>query len=485
MKSSQYVKVALFFILLGTGGGAYIILSSDGLNRLNTVLYELSLPDATGLSTRSKVYLAGVAVGKIHAITLAGREAHLTIALLREVAIRSDATVARKASSILGTSILTLEPGTEHAPLLPPGGRLKADRNQGDMQALMGTVQDLGGRFSGLLQEVQTNHLALLQVSLETFNALAEKLDERADAELDRISRILESVALIAAKTEELLEEREGDIAASAEEIRGALEHIRAITGEIRSGGGTLGQVIYDDRLYHALLGTAARTEDTALKLGMTLDTVRDLTLTAQGVLDRAGEIVDRAAGLGIQIDTQARYDLLAERFRTGASLRLEPASGDRWYRIGVHNAPEGLTSRTIKTTINEKGEVASEDSTETRFSFAVDVELARRFGFLTIRGGLLENTPGFGVDLHPLGWLSLSGELFDFKTGAAPRLRGVLTCYPFFDPQADKPWNWLYIQGGITNALGEQRDFFVGGGLRFADREVKGLVGLIPAVGP
>ncbi|MDR2394767.1 MAG: MlaD family protein [Treponema sp.] len=483
MKRSQYVKVALFFILLGTGGGTYIILSSDGLNGFNTTLYELTLPDATGLSTRSKVYLAGVAVGKIHAITLVGNEAHLQVAFLKEVAIRSNATIARKASSILGTSILTLEPGTEQAPVLPPGGQLKANQNSGDMQALMGTVQDIGGQLSNILQEVQANHLALLQVSFETFNALAQKLDQRVDGKLDQISRILESAVLIAAHTEQLLDEREGDIPASAEEIRRALENIRAITGEIRSGTGTLGQVIYDDRLYDALLATAVRTEDTALKLGMTLDTVRDLSLTAHGVLDQAGEIVDRAAGLGIQIDTQARYDMLAERFRAGASLRLEPASGDRWYRIGVHNAPDGLTSRTIKTTIDQNGSITSEDSSETRFSFAVDVELARRFGFLTIRGGLLENTPGFGVDFQALRWLSLSGELFDFKTGAVPNLRGTLTLYPFFDPQANKPWNWLYIEGGINNALYEKRDFFVGGGLRFADREVKGLVGLLPAI--
>ncbi|MDR2632005.1 MAG: MlaD family protein [Treponema sp.] len=467
MKSSRYVKVALFFILLGSGGGTYIILSSDGLNGFNTALYELSLPDATGLSTRSKVYLAGVAVGKIRAITLAGSEARLKVAFLKEVEIHSDAVVTRKASSILGTSILTLEPGTEQAPLLPPGGQIKTERNSGDMQALMGTVQDLGGRLSGILQEVQANHLALLQVSLETFNALAQKLDQRADAELDRLSWILESAVQIAAQTERLLAEREGDITASTGELRRTLENIRAVTGEIRSGEGNLGQVIYDDRLYHALLATAVTTEDTVLKLGMTLDTVQDLSLTAHEVIDQAGELLDRAAGLGIQIDTQARYEFLAERFRAGASLRLEPASGDRWCRIGIQNAPDGLTSRIIKTSLDQNGTITSEDLRETRFSFAVDVELARRFGFLTIRGGLLENTPGFGVDFQALRCLSLSGELFDFKPKELPHLRGVLTWYPLFDPQAAKPWNWIYLQGGINQALHEKRDFFVGLGLR------------------
>ncbi|MDR1956910.1 MAG: MlaD family protein [Treponema sp.] len=471
---SRYVKVALFFILLGTGGGVYIMLSADGLNDFNTTLYEVTLPDATGLSTRSKVFLAGVAVGKIQKIRLAGTEAQLKIAFLKDLEIHADARIARKASSILGTSSLTLEPGTKGSPLLPPGGTLEADRNLGDMQALMGTVQDLGGQLSSILEEFQANHLALLAVSLETFNVLAHKLEERSEAELDRISRLLEASAVIAEQTERLLGEREGDIGASLGETRLALENIRAITGEIRLGEGTIGQAIYDDRLYRALLATVEQTQDTAAKLGRTLD-------TANGVVEQAGGIVERAMGLGIQVDSQVRYDLLAERFRAGASLRLEPASNDRWYRIGVRSVPEGLSSRTIKTTITDGG-VLSEDITETRFSFAVDAELARCFGPLTIRGGLLENTAGFGVDLQPLRWISLSGDLFDFRTGAAPNLRGALTVYPLFDPQSDKPWNWFYVQGGINDALNEQRDFFIGGGLRFADREVKGLVGLLPA---
>jgi phospholipid/cholesterol/gamma-HCH transport system substrate-binding protein len=62
---SNYVKVGLFFIILGTAGGAYVILSADGLSDFNTRSYVTTLEDATGLSSRSKIYLAGVAVGKI------------------------------------------------------------------------------------------------------------------------------------------------------------------------------------------------------------------------------------------------------------------------------------------------------------------------------------------------------------------------------------------------------------------------------------
>jgi phospholipid/cholesterol/gamma-HCH transport system substrate-binding protein len=240
---------------------------------------------------------------------------------------------------------------------------------------------------------------------------------------------------------------------------------------------------VYDDRLYESVLATAEKAEEAAEKLKEALDSINSLAKNMDGVVSSAGEIVEKATGLGIQVDTNARYDFMSRQARASASLRLDPRSGDRWYRIGVSSTPDGISSRTVKETTGAGGVVSREDTTETRYSVAFDAELARRFGMLTLRGGLLENSAGFGLDIQPLRWAALSGELFKFKEGAVPNLRSSLTFYPFFDPDSNKPWNWLYLRGGINNALSDNRDFFIGGGLRFADREVKGLVGLAPAL--
>jgi phospholipid/cholesterol/gamma-HCH transport system substrate-binding protein len=180
-------------------------------------------------------------------------------------------------------------------------------------------------------------------------------------------------------------------------------------------------------------------------------------------------------------VDTSARYDIIAQSMRASASIRLDPLSNDRWYRIGVSSAPDGVSSRTLKETTDITGSITREDTTMTQYSVAVDAELARKFGFVTLRGGLLESTAGIGLDIQPFSWLTLSGEVFHFQAGELPNLRSTITFYPFFDPDSDKPWNWLYIRGGVNNTLSENRDFFFGGGLRFADREVKGLIGLVP----
>jgi phospholipid/cholesterol/gamma-HCH transport system substrate-binding protein len=475
MKGSQYIKVALFFIALGTAGGAYVIMSSDGVNQFNSKIYETVIEDATGLSTNSKIYLAGVPVGKIQSIDLQGSEAFLKLAFLKNVDVHTDARISRRASSILGTSILALDPGTELSPLIPPGGRIESDKRAADMNAVMGVVEDLGTQISGILSEFQSNQMALLAVSLETFNSIAGKIDAQMDDELARISRILESAALISERTERIMADQEGDIRGSIADIHGALNNIRLITDQIQAGRGNVGQVIYDDRLYNVLLSTMEKTEVAVEKLQTALDSINTVAVDADVV-------VKKITGLGIQVDTRALYEMRSGRVRAGASLRLEPGTNDRWYRIGVTGVPEGVSSRTVKeTTVG--GVTTREDTTETDYSFGIDAELARRFGAITVRGGLLESTAGLGMDVQPLKWASISGEVFNFKSGENPNLRSFLTVYPFFDPDGNKPWNWIYLQGGISRILDDRRDYFIGGGVRFADREVKGLVGLLPAV--
>jgi phospholipid/cholesterol/gamma-HCH transport system substrate-binding protein len=452
MNITNYTKIALFFIVLGVSGGAYILTSVNNLNDFNTREYETAISDATGLTTRSKIYQAGVVVGRIKGITLAENEAILRIALLRDLQVREDAVISRRSSSILGTSVLSLDPGNINSPIVPPGSRLQAARETGDINAVIGTVSDLGSQLSDILLEFQYNQLALLAISLETFNSIAQKIDANTDAELERISRILESIAII--------------------------------TEEISMGRGTIGQVLYNDQLYGNLLTTTEQIEIAVMKLQATLDSITNVATSAVTVVDNANVIVERAIGLGLQVDTFGSYFTQANQVQAGAAIRLVPASNDRWYRIGVSSAPSGHSTRTVTETYDFFGNrTGYADITETKHStFVVDAELARSFGMLTIRGGLIENTGGIGLDINPLQWIGLSGEIFNFRSGEPPNLRGSITIYPFFDPESDKPWNWIYLRGGINNSLTSSRDFFIGGGMRFADREIKGLVGLLPA---
>ena len=480
MKSASYVKIALFFVVLGGAGIGYMVLSTGGINPLTTSSFEAVFSDASGLSPRSIVYLAGVPVGQVQNIQLYGTEARVRFAIRNDVPLRQDAFITRQPSSILGTSVLSLHPGTELTPLVPPGGTIGTAPTAGDIGAMMDMVGGIGDHVTLMLEEFRANQMALLAISLETFNSIAQRVYTQSEDQFDRVGRILEAAALITERTERILQISEGDIHGSFADMNEAISNIRAITGEVAAGRGNLGQALFDDRLYQSVLSTAERTEGMALQLEDAFGNISGLIRNVDGVVSSAGEIVDRALGLGIQIDTSAHYNVMAGTARAAASLRLEPASSDRWYRVGVTSTPDGVAVRTVtETTIN--GTFTREDTTETRHVVAIDAELARRFGPITLRGGVLESTAGFGLDVQAFDWMSVSGELFRFTAGEAPNLRSSITIYPFFNPDSNMPWNWLYLRAGITNALSGNRDYFVGGGLRFADREVRGLVGLLP----
>lgn len=490
MNVSRYVRIGVFFLSLGSAGVGYVVVAGDGFNPWNTTKYEVVMSDATGLTTNAKVFLAGVPVGKIQSIDLEGDRAVLTLVLLKNVDVRSDAAIARQSSSILGTSMLALAPGVEPTPL-GSGGRMAAAGEGADFRTALGSAQGLTVQVAGLLKEFQERQMQLFAASLETFNALAGKLEERSDAELDRVSRILESSALIAERFEALLRERQGDLDASAAEVRAALENIRAVTEEVRSGSGNLGRAVYDDELYRNLLEASLRTAEAAAKLSEVLDGAAGMARSATALADDAravvkdaGGIVSKANALGVQVDASGRWGFLSGYGRAGASLRLEPGSRDRWYRVGFVSAGDGRSVRTLTTTSGSGGTVVV-DETEIGFGPLLEAEIARTFGPLTLRGGLIEGSAGLGLDLRPLPWLELGAEAFGFERGALPNLRGAATVYPFFDPLSKDPWRWLYLRGGAERLLEPGRvDFFLGAGLRFQDEEARGLVGLVPLGG-
>ncbi|MDR1390555.1 MAG: MlaD family protein [Treponema sp.] len=445
MNVTRYAKVALFFVVLGAVGIGYVVLSADGFSGFNTVAYSAVLPDATGLSQQSKVYMAGVQVGKIDGISISGRQARIKMAILKDVELHEGATIARRSSSILGTSMIALDPGNDFEPVLPPGSMLGTTRG-GDLMSVA----------SDVLEEIRNNHLQLLEVSIQTFNSIAGKLDAVMDAELAKISEILDNAVNITANVDYILSAHGEDISLSLSEVRLALQNIRAISDQIASGEGTVGELIYDDSLYNEV-------EVAVVKL--------------QTAIDGANEFLARANNMGLLIDTGANYGFNSKNVRAGASLVLEPASGDRWYRLGVNGAPDGISTRTVTTT---SGTATSyEDKTETKYTFSIDAEIARRFGMVTVRGGLLESTAGLGVDIRPVRWVALSGEVFKFKNDSLPNLRATATFYPFYNPEANNPLNWLYLKAGVYDTLNKDRDFFLGGGVRFSDREIKGLAGM------
>jgi phospholipid/cholesterol/gamma-HCH transport system substrate-binding protein len=500
---SRNAKIGLFFLSVGIAGISYIMMSINTFSRQDTYVVHVMMDDASGLTTNSQVQMAGVPVGNIRSIELVDGKARVTLAISKNIELYDDATIAKQPSSLLGTSVVSINPGSQGGSALSHGDTVHTVISRGDFGGALSAAENAGAEMALILRELREElftedtyggfaeiienlrrttettrllleqNLQLLAASLNSMNEVIQQIESRSTDELERITRILESTAVIAERLEGIVTSPEDDLSRSIVAIRTSMEtlnetmeslavsaeNIEDITGTVRRGEGNIGRVVYDQELYDRVVNIAEGAES----------------------------IVERITGLGVQVGFAGHYRMEDEASQQEFSFRLVPLRSDRYYELGIVNTPEDYVRKTTTRTevdgeLNEPDRIYTTTETETSDRIKLNAQIAQAYGPVTIRGGLIENSGGFGLDLRPVKQLQISGEMFEFGDVDGPNLRTTGTIYPFYDPDAEYPWNWIFITGGANRVLtADRRDFFLGGGLRFSDENLRGLVGLIP----
>jgi phospholipid/cholesterol/gamma-HCH transport system substrate-binding protein len=111
----------------------------------------------------------------------------------------------------------------------------------------------------------------------------------------------------------------------------------------------------------------------------------------------------------------------------------------------------------------------------DTQFKFGV--QYARRFGFVTLRGGLIESSAGGGMDVHAFAdHVMLSADLFRFDENSRPRLRASLLV---------EFYKYLFAWAGGDELMypSTRADLFYGLGVRFTDDDLKILFASAPSI--
>ena len=166
--------------------------------------------------------------------------------------------------------------------------------------------------------------------------------------------------------------------------------------------------------------------------------------------------------------------------------LRLVPRP-DKYYLLEAISDPRGSQKR--KTVSTTSGNTTDEvEIVETSFdTLKFSAQLAKRYYFLTLRFGIIENTGGLGANLHAFDdRLELRLDAFDFTRRHVEVINGVeriRAVYPRF--RSTGLFNFashLYLQAGIDDPFNEElRTWFVGGVLRFTDEDLKSILTVAP----
>jgi phospholipid/cholesterol/gamma-HCH transport system substrate-binding protein len=484
---------------------AFTFFKKGGFSEKDSYRIHAFFDDATGLTWKSRVQIAGIQVGEVEKVTLEGQRARLDLRIKSEIDFRSDGCLTKRfPSALLPDALLDAVPGGAAAPslrALPEAQReLKCVNEGASIQKLISSLQKISADVSvvsGELANTVAGSQGSIRQIIENLSRISRNLDETVAANAGKIGRILDSteeftgtIAEVATKDKE----RYRAIAKNVEEASGRLNDVLAGLQDIVGSGAS-----------KADLKESVATARSALeKLNRSLDDVQKTTaLIAEGkgvagkllTDERLGEklgdsleglsnYVDRLVKLQLQVELRSEWPFRQDG-KTYAGLKLLPRP-DKFYLFEIVDDPSRLvTTTTSQTVLTSTGSTSSEAQSTTttqeqRLRFSL--EFGKRYGPVTFRVGVIESSGGAGFDLHLLDdSLQLSFNLYQFSRPQAKYPRAKIWSNYYF-------LHYFYLTAGTDDVLNKftatrppsgkrfaiGRDVFFGGGLTFTDDDLK-----------
>ncbi|MDP9034755.1 MAG: MlaD family protein [Myxococcota bacterium] len=475
---TQATKVGLFVVLTGTAGYGVFRFVSPQVTGNGGYTVHAYIHDATGLAARSRITIAGIAVGSLDGIRLDRGEARLDVKIKNDVALFDNATLGKKSTSLLGEAVIVLTPGTPDRTKLHDGDEIRTIVQETTPAELMGEVKQIADSIKKVADQLANsigtqqggdNIKSILQNVADATEALNQTVRENRilvhDTLLDvqqithnanpEIAKILENVRTVTEDVREMTAAanatpsgQKGDLRdtverldRSSKSLESALAHVDNITGRIDRGEGTIGRLTKDEQLVNEV----------------------------QGVAEGVNDYVQNISRLQTIVGLRSDYNFLANTIKNYVQLRLQPRE-DKYYVVELINDPRGLTTITdtsVDTTNPTLPAHYRTITTTTTDAFRFSLQFAKRWGPLTGRFGIKESTGGTGLDIHLLqDRFEIVNDLFGFSEEVQPRYR-VSISYEFI--------KHLWLLGGVDHLfLPTRRDYFLGLQLRFTDEDLK-----------
>ncbi|MDR0499213.1 MAG: MlaD family protein [Holophagales bacterium] len=485
----QETKVGIFFVVTIFIIG-WLIFKTEKLiffDKAPKRIFTTNFDQAAGLPKQGKVRIAGVEVGKVLGIQLAGNKAVVTFSVDESVAVHRDAIVSLANIGILGEKYIDLNPGHPEKGTATMGMQLASITTIGldsiienigaiaiDLKGITYALHEsIGGENGRMkLDEIMDN----LQMLTAEFRAVTQENHgaiNRTMANIEGItSDFRERLPVLARQFGELGDRLNALIKENGPELSGLAsdarklaqgfqstsDNLRSITDKLNRGEGTIGKLLTD--------------ETTITKLN---EAVSGLT-----------EVFGGIGNMEVRLDMGAASWANRGSGNSGkAGLGIEIArKNDYWYSFEFSSSPDGkVTNKTnyITWTNPETGEhilvPANYHSVNVEQGFNFSAEFNKRIGKnFVLHGGIIDGTGGGGIEYRAFKDRFRLGALFyDFTQREGkenPRSRATAS-YEF--------WKGLYAQAGIQDiANKDTRSFFFGGGFRWKDDDIKKMVGLV-----
>ncbi|MBI5178128.1 MAG: MCE family protein [Nitrospinae bacterium] len=457
----------------------------------------------TGVTEKSDVRMAGVKIGEVKKVELENYRAKVTVGLHGDYDVPDDSVATVQGKGLLGEKFIEIRPG--FSPTYVSNGGVLANSippsNIDDMVAKLSAALDdiktvtnslsesfgseegkqglksiisnlsnlskdlndvVGGnkekltqiitnvdKATAVLQLILTENRENLRGSISNLNSMSksfaekapdllEHLDQAASGIRDMVSdnrtNLKDSMSNIKEASGNfngvLVENRENfkvamaNLKTSSEKLDEIMASVKKITAKIEKGEGTIGKLVQEEEVYNGLNET----------------------------LEGAKNLTKQTGAMKVGIGARAEYQSEMQQSKSYFSIRVKPRE-DKYYMIEVSEDVRRNLGTGPRNTLN---------------SLLYSFYIAKRFGNVTIKGGLMESSGGVGLDLH--GWedkLMLTADVFNFSgydnNAKSPQVKVTAKYFP-------QKYLFLYV-GGDELANKYYRTFFGGIGI-MADEE-------------
>jgi len=506
---SSAAKLGIFMVVVLAILGFFVLKIEDlKLNEAKTTKTITAIFDnVASLDNKSTVRVAGVRVGRVDKIKLRtdGR-AEVTLQIDKDVQLHSNASAHVANLGLLGEKYIELDPGTMTLPLIPAEqehivlrGTQPASMDDvtnqvsaiaTDVKAITASLRaSLAGQTGQQrLEEIVDN----VRVITGQVRALIEANRSNVDATAGNLRAITADLRLeipkIAASIDRVTGTIGGTVSENREDVRAITENLRklssdlktttanlnSITGQMKSGEGTVGKLLYSDEAHDKLTSALTSVESGVNELKNTL-----------GRANRIGMDIgikgDYYAGLSPSPDVPSSF---TGSSRSAVTLRLVPnPDRNRFYNIELADDPRGHRQEKVftETVTGPSGVPITTTTQEVKFdrNFLISAQAGWTLQNTALRIGVFDSTGGVGADYRLNDRISLTGEAFDFgkKRDANPHLR----IYGQYTLRKEKPtFPLIFLSTGVDNALNDTA-FTFGAGIRWHDDDLKYLLGSVP----
>jgi len=471
-------KVGAFFILaIGVLGTLILrmekmdLFNGHSQNKLVTEFDQVA-----GLNLQSAIRVAGVKVGAVTAIELDGKKAKVTLGLPKDFQVYKDASASLSSIGILGEKYIELDPGHPAAGALAEDATIPSRTGIGldnlmetmgkigkDVQSITSALnQSIGGEQGRQkLDEIVDNirqltgeFRAMAQENHGSINATMANVQQMSADLKERLPRITQQFEDLGRNLNDMVDQGKPELKGVLTDVRkltaslqDTANNVSAITAKLNRGEGTIGKLLND--------------ETTVNKINTAVDSVNSML----GGFKATDLEVDMGAARWTK-----RGDSMA-----GIGINFVPAH-DHWYALNFNSTPDGKINTSSSTTTVPGQPASSQTTVITDQAFTLSAQFAKRLHEnFVVSAGIVEGKGGGGVEYRALQDKFRVGVLgYDFTRRdekPKPRYR-ITSSYQFYQG--------IYAQAGMQDlANKELRTFFVGGGLRWKDEDLKKLVGL------